>query len=221
MANIITRRSILGAGVGMAALATGGEALAQGLVRGDASVAAPRLAIENGATLRILRPVRFVQPDEDVFRASAARFTQQTGVQVRVDFVGWEDINQQTAVTLIPALARIASSASMNHRISMQISWWKLPILLNTSAKNMAVGCLLAKSLANATARIIGSAYPLAGPPAHLYGANPQSGKWVMIQRLPTCRASLKCASGCAEPTSLLASPLAMRWAMAMASPIG
>jgi multiple sugar transport system substrate-binding protein len=99
MANIITRRSILGAGVGMAALAAGGEALAQGLVRGDASVAAPRLAIENGATLRILRPVRFVQPDEDVFRASAARFTQQTGVQVRVDFVGWEDINQQTAVT--------------------------------------------------------------------------------------------------------------------------
>ncbi len=99
MANIITRRSILGAGVGMAALAAGGEALAQGLVRGDASVAAPRLPIESGATLRILRPVRFVQPDEEVFRASAARFTQQTGVQVRVDFVGWEDINQQTAVT--------------------------------------------------------------------------------------------------------------------------
>ena len=55
MANIITRRSILGAGVGMAALAAGGETLAQSQVRGDASVAAPRLPIENGATLRILR----------------------------------------------------------------------------------------------------------------------------------------------------------------------
>jgi len=96
MSNIITRRSILGAGV---AAVAAGEALAQNRVSGDASVSAPRLPIENGATLRILRPVRFVQPDEEVFRASAARFAQATGVQVRVDFVGWEDINQQTAVT--------------------------------------------------------------------------------------------------------------------------
>jgi multiple sugar transport system substrate-binding protein len=63
------------------------------------SVAPPRLPIEAGATLRMLRPVRFVQPDEDVFRAAAAKFTAQTNVPVRVDFVGWEDINQQTAVT--------------------------------------------------------------------------------------------------------------------------
>ena len=96
MANIITRRSILGAGV---AAVAAGEALAQNRISGDASVSAPRLPIENGATLRVLRPVRFVQPDEEVFRASAARFAQATGVQVRVDFVGWEDINQQTAVT--------------------------------------------------------------------------------------------------------------------------
>ena len=27
------------------------------------------------------------------------RFTEKTGVEVKVDFVGWEDINQQTAVT--------------------------------------------------------------------------------------------------------------------------
>src|ERR1700755_3015851 len=47
----------------------------------------------------MLRPVRFVQPDEDVFRANAKRFTDKTGVEIKVDFVGWEDINQQTAVT--------------------------------------------------------------------------------------------------------------------------
>ena len=61
--------------------------------------ARPALPLEPGATLRMLRPVRFVQPDEDTWRANCARFTQQTGVQVRVDFVGWEDITQQTAVT--------------------------------------------------------------------------------------------------------------------------
>ena len=99
MANIITRRSILGASAGMAALAAGGDVYAQTQVQSASGVSAPNLAIESGATLRMLRPVRFVAPDEEVFRANCARFTQQTGVQVRVDFVGWEDINQQTAVT--------------------------------------------------------------------------------------------------------------------------
>jgi hypothetical protein len=47
----------------------------------------------------MLRPVRFVQADEDTFRANAAKFTDKTGVPVKVDFVGWEDINQQIAVT--------------------------------------------------------------------------------------------------------------------------
>src|ERR1700744_1380960 len=60
---------------------------------------APNLAIEKGASLRMLRPVRFVPADEDVFRANAKRFTDKTGVEVKVDFVGWGGINQQTPVT--------------------------------------------------------------------------------------------------------------------------
>jgi multiple sugar transport system substrate-binding protein len=93
MAHLITRR---------AALALGGATLAAGgagaqIVTQPATP--PTLPIEQGATLRMLRPVRFVQPDQDVWNANCARFTQQTGVQVRVDFVGWEDITQQTAVT--------------------------------------------------------------------------------------------------------------------------
>src|SRR5262249_50065402 len=59
----------------------------------------PDFKIESGAKLSMLRPVKFVQPDEDVFRANAKRFSDATGVEVKVDFVGWEDINQQTAVT--------------------------------------------------------------------------------------------------------------------------
>lgn len=98
MANIITRRSILGAGAGLAALGAAGPSFAQSRIQTSAATP-PRLPIESGASIRMLRPVRFVQPDEEVFRANCARFTQQTGVQVRVDFVGWEDITQQTAVT--------------------------------------------------------------------------------------------------------------------------
>ncbi len=100
MANVITRRSILAAGAGIAALSAGAQrAFAQAGRVQPAAATPPNLPIESGATLRMLRPVRFVQPDEDVFRANAAKFTAKTGVQIRIDFVGWEDITQQTAVT--------------------------------------------------------------------------------------------------------------------------
>lgn len=92
-----SRRDILGLGVSAAALyATG--ASAQSTIKA-AEVPAPAFKIESGAKLGMLRPVKFVQPDEDIFRANAKRFSDKTGVEVKVDFVGWEDINQQTAVT--------------------------------------------------------------------------------------------------------------------------
>ena len=96
---LITRRTALQLGASAAALgASGGFAFAQSNIK-TATATAPKLPIENGATLRMLRPVRFVQPDEEIFRANCARFTKETGVEVKVDFVGWEDITQQTAVT--------------------------------------------------------------------------------------------------------------------------
>jgi multiple sugar transport system substrate-binding protein len=93
MTHHITRRT---------ALALGGTALAAGGASAQIQTqpaTPPTLPIESGASLRMLRPVRFVQPDEDVWRANCARFAQLHGIQVRVDFVGWEDITQQTAVT--------------------------------------------------------------------------------------------------------------------------
>jgi len=95
MANIITRRDALritAGGVAATALASGASAQ---VPRADAAL---KLSPENGASLRILRPARFVEPDEVIFRANTAKFQQATGVQTRVDFVGWEDIRQQTAV---------------------------------------------------------------------------------------------------------------------------
>src|SRR3954469_16777676 len=95
----ITRRDALAFGVSAAALvATGASAQTTSAIKA-ADVSAPNLPIEKGASLKMLRPVRFVKADEDVFRANAAKFTEKNGVEVKVDFVGWEDINQQTAVT--------------------------------------------------------------------------------------------------------------------------
>jgi multiple sugar transport system substrate-binding protein len=97
MQDKVTRRDALGLGVSAAALyATG--ASAQSTIKA-ADMPAPDFKIESGAKLSMLRPVKFVQPDEDIFRANAKRFTDKTGVEMKVDFVGWEDINQQTAVT--------------------------------------------------------------------------------------------------------------------------
>ena len=99
MAHIITRRGALGIGAGaLAASAAGGVAASAQRIQA-ANVEAPRLPIESGAALRVIRPTRFVEPDEVIFRENTAKFAQATGVQVRVDFVGWEDIRAQTAVT--------------------------------------------------------------------------------------------------------------------------
>ncbi len=98
MSRHITRRTVLAAGAGAAALTAVRSPFAQTAIP-TSQATPPALPIEKGATLRMLRPVRFVQPDEDVFRANCAAFAKQTGVETRVDFVGWEDITQQTAVT--------------------------------------------------------------------------------------------------------------------------
>ncbi len=48
----------------------------------------------------MLRPVRFVQADRRCFSVPMqSDLRTKTGVEIKVDFVGWEDINQQTAVT--------------------------------------------------------------------------------------------------------------------------
>jgi multiple sugar transport system substrate-binding protein len=64
-----------------------------------ADVKPPVYAVEKDATLRILRPAKFVDPDETIFRANTKAFTDKTGIPVRVDFVSWEDVLPQTAVT--------------------------------------------------------------------------------------------------------------------------
>ena len=59
---------------------------------------APTYKPEDGATLRVLRWSPFVPTDEEQWIANTKRFTDATGVQVRIDKESWEDIRPKAAV---------------------------------------------------------------------------------------------------------------------------
>jgi len=68
------------------------------LFAADAAAQAYKVVPEKGATLRVLRWKRFVQGDEDVWAANTKKFTEVTGIPVRVDAEGWEDVRPKAAV---------------------------------------------------------------------------------------------------------------------------
>jgi len=89
----INRRDFLKTGVGIAA----GAALGPALGAGDAHAQWSNTP-EQGAKLRVLRWKRFVQGDEDMWTENTKKFTQATGIDVRVDSEGWEDVRPKAAV---------------------------------------------------------------------------------------------------------------------------
>src|SRR5258708_14766618 len=93
--NDFTRRDALKIGAGIAT----GAALAAGGAP-DAAAQAPslNLAPEKGATLRVLRPSKFVQGDETLWMENTEKYTKQTGVKVFVESVSFEDLRPKAAV---------------------------------------------------------------------------------------------------------------------------
>jgi multiple sugar transport system substrate-binding protein len=93
----ISRRDLLRTtAAGVAAGAVGSKLL----LPGSALAQAPELKFEpeQGASLRVLRWSKFVQGDEDLWMANTAKFTETTGVQVRIDNESWEDVRPKAAV---------------------------------------------------------------------------------------------------------------------------
>ncbi len=90
------RRDFLKTTAGVAATTALGGGTA--LFAADAAAQQYNAKPEKGAKLRVLRWKRFVQGDEDVWLANTKKFTQMTGVEVRVDAEGWEDVRPKAAV---------------------------------------------------------------------------------------------------------------------------
>ena len=94
--SIFTRRDVLKSSAGLAL----GAAVAT-----PAMIAAARAwaqdmkwAPESGAKLRLLRWKRFVQSEGEAFAAAVDAFSKATGVPVRVDSEGFEDLRPKSAV---------------------------------------------------------------------------------------------------------------------------
>jgi len=90
-----TRRDFLKTTAGAAAAGSLGVG---GTMWSEDALAQGKWAPEKGAKLRVLRWKRFVQGDEDKWLENTKLFTQKTGVEVRVDSEGWEDVRPKAAV---------------------------------------------------------------------------------------------------------------------------
>jgi multiple sugar transport system substrate-binding protein len=57
----------------------------------------PGIKVEPNAQLRVMRWKRFVKGDEDLWMQNSEKFAKATGVKVRVDNEGWEDVRTKAA----------------------------------------------------------------------------------------------------------------------------
>lgn len=92
------RRKFLEGSAGLAVAATLGTGGALFSRVAGAQTATLNLKPEKGAKLRVLRWSRFVQGDIDAYMVNVKKFTEKTGIEVRVDSEGWEDVRPKAAV---------------------------------------------------------------------------------------------------------------------------
>ncbi|PRD44662.1 ABC transporter substrate-binding protein [Phyllobacterium phragmitis] len=90
----IKRRDFITASASLAGMA----GLSSLGIRPSLAQTEPTYTPEEGASLRLLRWTPFVKGDEDAWLANTKKFTEATGVEVRVDKESWEDIRPKAAV---------------------------------------------------------------------------------------------------------------------------
>ena len=149
------RRDALKVGAGAAAAAgMAGTAEAQ---QGQQAAPTLRITPERGAQLRVLRWRRFVEGDERTWVANTQRFTQQTGIQVRLDNESWEDIRPKAAV-----------AANVGRGPDIIFGWYDDPHQYPDKLVEVT-------DLANYLGRKYGGWYPV----AERYGKN--NNKWMSL----------------------------------------
>ena len=119
----------------------------------------PDYPIEKGAKLRVLRPSKFVQGDEDLFNANTKKFTDKYGVEVKVDNQSWEDLRPLTSV-----------SANVGSGPDIVLAWQEDPQLF-------ADKLLVLNDLADYLGKKYGGWFPV----AEIYGKSATTHDWVAL----------------------------------------
>jgi multiple sugar transport system substrate-binding protein len=111
---MIDRRKLLVASAGLVAgTALGGRF---GVGQAFAQGAMPTYKPEEGASLRLLRWAPFVPAEEAAWIENTKKFTEKTGVEVRIDKESWEDVRPKAAV-----------AANVGSGPDMVMSWFDDP----------------------------------------------------------------------------------------------
>ncbi|MCB2055507.1 MAG: extracellular solute-binding protein [Geminicoccaceae bacterium] len=124
-----------------------------------ADVQPPDLPIEDGAQLTVLRPSKFVGPDEDIFRSNTAKFTEEMGVPVKLEFESWEDLRPKTAV-----------AANVGSGPDIVVAWSDDPQTYVDKIVDMT-------DLATYLGEKYGGWWPL----AERYGKDSETGNWIAM----------------------------------------
>ncbi len=124
-----------------------------------ADVSAPEVQIEDGARLRVARPSKFVDGDEEVFIQNTNSFTEQTGVEVTIDFEAWEDLRPKTAV-----------AANIGSGPDMILGWLDDPHQFPDKLVDLTD-----------IAEYLGEKYGGWFPAAEAYGRRPDDGRWIAM----------------------------------------
>jgi multiple sugar transport system substrate-binding protein len=100
MAEFTRRNSLI---LGAASLGTAAIPAGQAAAEVDdvptANVKPIDYKLEKGAALRVLRPAKFVDPDQVYWDINTKKYTQATGIEVKTDYLSWEEMRPQEAVT--------------------------------------------------------------------------------------------------------------------------
>ena len=149
--DLFNRRKFLEGSAGVAAAATIGT---------GAAVMAPAVHAqslsfkpEKGAKLRVLRWSRFVQGDIDAYMVNVKKFIEKTGIEVRVDNEGWEDVRPKAAVAANTGAGPDIILSTNDDANLYPTSWSTSPTCASTSAKSMAAGTRPARLICARTAR--------------------------------------------------------------------
>jgi multiple sugar transport system substrate-binding protein len=147
--------------MGVSALA-GSTMLAGGGLRAQVAVkvvAPPKYEIEPGASLRVLRPSKFVAGDEILFLENSKKFADLHGIEVTVTSESWEDLRPKTA-----------TAAAIGSGPDIVCAWSDDP-------HKFEAQCVDLTDLAT----YLGDKYGGWWPIVEKYGKSQTTGKWIAI----------------------------------------